>query len=72
MKITKALWEHNGRRYIEIDSLTYKVPWRYNRIIGVVIENTTLPIQMLQEGTNVTCEYTMNMGTRILKRISVI
>lgn len=71
MKITGEMWDSNGRKYIEIDNIVYKVPWRYNRVIGVTIENTTLPIQMLPVGTEVTCDYTLNMGTRVIKRISV-
>lgn len=71
MKITQQFWDHNGRKYIEIDGVIYKVPWRYNRVIGLVLENTTLPVQLLDVGTHVTIEYTENMGTRVLKRISV-
>jgi hypothetical protein len=71
MKITQTFWDHNGRKYIEIDRVRYKVPWRYNRVIGLVLENTTLPVQLLEVGTDVTIEYTENMGTRVLKRISV-
>lgn len=71
MIITKPFWDYNGRKYIEIDHQQYKVPWRYNRVMGVVIENTTVPIQMLSHGTRVGISYSTNMGTRILKRISV-
>jgi len=71
MKITSEMWDSNGRKYIEIDNMVYKVPWRYNRVIGVTLENTTLPIQMLPVGTELTCDYVVNMGTRVIKRISV-
>jgi hypothetical protein len=71
MKITQPFWDHNGRKYIEIDGIGYKVPWRYNRVTGLTIENTTLPVQLLELGTEVTIEYIENMGTRVLKRIFV-
>ena len=32
-----GLYEINGRKYIDIDGLRFKVPWRYNRIIGVEV-----------------------------------
>lgn len=31
------LYEINGRKYIDIDGMKFKVPWRYNRIIGVEV-----------------------------------
>lgn len=51
MKITKKMWEHGGRRYIEIDHITFKVPWRYNRVLGLEINGTTFPIQMIPVDT---------------------
>jgi hypothetical protein len=53
MKVTKKFWDHNGRKYIEIDYTTLKVPWRYNRVIWVDISGTTLSLQMIEEKTEV-------------------
>lgn len=30
-----AMYEINGRKYVDIDGIRIKVPWRYNRITGV-------------------------------------
>lgn len=35
--VKSGLYEVNGRKYIDIDGITVKVPWRYNRILGVEI-----------------------------------
>lgn len=32
-----GMYEICGRRYIDIDNLQIKVPWRYNRVIGVFV-----------------------------------
>lgn len=53
MKITRPFYEHAGRRYIEIDHLKLKVPWRYNRVHSVEIKGTTMPLQMLEANTTV-------------------
>ena len=37
MKVTKEFHDICGRKYIGIDNVTYKVPWRYNRVLGVKI-----------------------------------
>ena len=31
------MYEVNGRKYIDIDGIRVKVPWRYNRVIGVEV-----------------------------------
>lgn len=35
--VRSGLFEINGRKYIDIDGLQIKIPWRYDRIIGVEI-----------------------------------
>ena len=51
MKITKTFHDIGGRKYIEVDNVKLKVPWRYNRVHSVEIHGTTLPIQMLESNT---------------------
>lgn len=51
MKITKAFYDVGGRKYIEVDGVQMKVPWRYNRVHSVEIKGTTLPIQMFEVNT---------------------
>jgi hypothetical protein len=52
--ITRPFHDIGGRKYIEIDHYKIKIPWRYNRVIGVGIEGTTLPIQSLPKDTRLT------------------
>ena len=33
--VGSAMYEIDGRKYIDIDNIRIKVPWRYNRIDGV-------------------------------------
>lgn len=72
MKITREFWDWNGRKYIEIDHVPYKVPWRYNRVTGLAILNSTLPVQMLKLGTEVHVKYTLSFGVRVLSEIDVV
>lgn len=51
MKITEKMWDYEGRKYIGIDKVIFKVPWRYNRVMGLDILGTTLSLQMIEEGT---------------------
>jgi hypothetical protein len=51
MKITEKMWDYEGRKYIGIDKVIFKVPWRYNRVMGLDIIGTTQSLQMIEEGT---------------------
>lgn len=53
MMITKEFYDIGGRKYIDIDNVKFKIPWRYNRVMGLKIEGTTLPIQSLEKGTQI-------------------
>jgi hypothetical protein len=53
MIITKEFYDIGGRKYIDIDNVKFKIPWRYNRVMGLKIEGTTLPIQSLVKGTEI-------------------
>ena len=54
MKLTKAFHDIGGRKYIEVDHRRIKVPWRYNRVMGV--ELGSLPVQLIPEGSDVQVE----------------
>lgn len=53
MRITEKMWDYEGRKYIGIDGLIFKVPWRYNRVMGLEIIGTTKSLQMIDVGTDV-------------------
>lgn len=75
MKITRAFYDQGGRKYIEVDHRRIKVPWRYNRVLGVE-QSGTVPVQMLQEGTEVDIEVSIrtwdNQTFAVLKKITAI
>ena len=35
--ITSGIYDIQGRKYMSVDNLEIKVPWRYNRILGVQV-----------------------------------
>jgi len=53
--VTKAFFDIHGRKYIELDGLQVKVPFRYNRVMGVDVQGH-VPIQDLPAGTQVKAE----------------
>jgi hypothetical protein len=55
MNITKAWHDIHGRKYIELDGLQVKVPFRYNRVTGVDVHGH-IPIQDMPVGTQVNAE----------------
>jgi hypothetical protein len=55
MKITKQFFDIHGRKYIELDGLQVKVPFRYNRVTGVDVQGH-VPIQDMPTGTQVKAE----------------
>ena len=55
MKITKSFFDIQGRKYIELDGLQVKVPFRYNRVTGVDVQGH-VPIQDMPTGTQVKAE----------------
>jgi hypothetical protein len=75
MKITRAFFDDGGRKYIEVDGIRMKVPWRYGRVHSVE-QSGTLPVQMLQEGTEVNIEttdiYWDGEVFKLLKKITVV
>jgi hypothetical protein len=75
MKITRAFYDVGGRKYIEVDHQRIKVPWRYNRVMGVE-QSGMIPVQMLQVGTDVQVEVVIKQWDsetfKVLKKISAI
>jgi hypothetical protein len=55
MFITKSFFDIHGRKYIELDGLQVKVPFRYNRVMGVDVQGH-IPIQDMPTGTQVKAE----------------
>ena len=53
--VTKAFFDIHGRKYIELDGLQVKVPFRYNRVMSVDVQGHT-PIQDMPAGTHVKAE----------------
>ena len=53
--VTKAWHDIHGRKYIELDGLQVKVPFRYNRVMGVDVQGH-IPIQDMPAGTRVKAE----------------
>jgi hypothetical protein len=53
--ITKSFFDIHGRKYIELDGLQVKVPFRYNRVMGVNVEGH-IPIQDMLTGMQVKAE----------------
>lgn len=47
-----GMYDIEGRKYIDIDGLCIKVPWRYNRVCGVEIKGLKT-IQELKLGDTV-------------------
>ena len=50
--VTKSFFDIHGRKYIELDGLQVKVPFRYNRVTGVDVQGH-IPIQDMPAGTQV-------------------
>jgi hypothetical protein len=55
MFVTKSFFDIQGRKYIELDGLQVKVPFRYNRVMGVDVQGH-IPIQDMPAGTQVKAE----------------
>ena len=53
--LTKAFFDVHGRKYIELDNIHVKVPFRYNRVTGVDVQGH-VPIQDMPTGTHVKAE----------------
>lgn len=68
MKVTQAFHDINGRKYICLDELRIKVPWRYNRVMCTVKGLT--PVQDLVVGQEVCAVYEKVYGYPVLKEIS--
>jgi hypothetical protein len=38
MRITEKMWDYEGTvKYLGIDGMIFKVPWRYNRVMGLEV-----------------------------------
>lgn len=74
MKITEKMWDYEGRKYIGIDGEYFKVPWRYNRVLGLKMSGTTLSLQMIEVGTEVkSFDFkTVTWGTQVYKVLTSI
>ena len=55
MIITKSWHDIQGRKYLDLDGIHVKVPFRYNRVTGVDVEGH-IPIQDMAAGTHVKAE----------------
>lgn len=55
-RVTKALEDRGGRKYIEISGSEYKIPWRYGRSMCKVISGL-LTVHELQVGQEIEFEY---------------
>ena len=55
MFITRSFFDIHGRKYIELDGVQVKVPFRYNRVTGVDVQGH-VPIQDMPTGTQVKAE----------------
>lgn len=53
--VTRAWHDIHGRKYIDLDGLHVKVPFRYNRVTGVDVQGH-VPIQDMPAGTQVKAE----------------
>ena len=61
VKISKPMYDREGRKYMDFDMgggdlRTVKIPWRYNRVMGVEITGIR-PIQDMRAGES--CEVDM-------------
>ena len=55
MIITKSWHDIQGRKYLDLDGIHVKVPFRYNRVTGVDVQGH-IPIQDMPTGTQVKAE----------------
>jgi hypothetical protein len=55
MFITKSWYDIQGRKYIDLDGLQVKVPFRYNRVTGVDVQGH-VPVQDMPTGTQIKAE----------------
>jgi hypothetical protein len=55
MNITKPWHDIQGRKYIDLDGIHVKVPFRYNRVTGVDVHGH-IPIQDMPAGIQVKAE----------------
>lgn len=46
---SEGMYDVGGRKYIDIGGITIKIPWRYNRVTGVIIKGLKT-IQELKKG----------------------
>ena len=50
--ISRAWYDIQGRKYIDIDHVQFKVPFRYGRVLGCEVQGH-VPIQDMPVGTQV-------------------
>jgi len=55
MSITHEMYDVAGRKYIDIDSGRFKIPYRYNRVMCKV--HGLIPVQDMKVGDKVAYEY---------------
>jgi hypothetical protein len=72
MRVTREFHDIGGRKYIELDNVRVKIPWRYNRVMCRV--EGLLSIQELKAGQEVKAEIEIRRwdqeNFRVLKSLS--
>ncbi len=53
-----GVYEVNGRKYIDVDGLHIKVPWRYGKMSGVTTKGLRTIFELRPGDVIKTCEFT--------------
>lgn len=72
-RVTKEFYDVGGRKYIKLDEVTVKVPFRYNRVMCTVKGHTPVQDYKLGDEVNALIEYRTWDGERfpVLKEIGL-
>lgn len=65
--ITREMYTHNDKKYIDIDGIRVKVPWRYNRVMCKV--HGFVPLQDLRPGDLIECSIIKRFDVPILDEV---
>lgn len=64
--VAEGIHVNNGRRYMTLRDLgKVKVPWRYNRPIGLE-QDATRPVSSFKEGDTIMVQYKVVQGVKVL------
>lgn len=67
--VTEGIHVNNGRRYMTLRGLgTVKVPWRYNRPIGLE-QDATRPVTSFKAGDPIRVQYKVVQGVKVLTSV---